>query len=155
MWRLLISIPVVLTLAVPGAASAARPRSVGTGASPVVGIGIRHSFGRHSSGWGTVKPSHLYNGGDPSGDISKINWSSWGGEVAVGRGKNSIFSPKGGYYRRPATIKLRAKDPAPCGSSGRVAYHHLYVSEPHKPGGSFGRWRIWTNYHRNLCKRFN
>lgn len=157
MWRLLISVPLVLTLVAPGAASAARPRSAGTGTgtTAVTGIGIKHSFGANSSGWGTVEPSHLYNGGDPSGDISRISWSSWGGAVAHGRGKNSIFSPKGGYYRRQAAIKLRAKDPGPCGSSGHIAYRHLFYSEPRKPGGRFGRWRIWTSYHRNLCKRFS
>jgi hypothetical protein len=101
-----------------------------------------------------VQPHHLFNGGDPSGSISSIHWSSWGGSVAKGRGTNPIFKPKGGYYRKPVTIRLRAKDPGVCGSAGR-GYHHLYVSEPKKPGGAFGPWRIWTSYHKDLCKPFN
>jgi hypothetical protein len=128
------------------AASAHQPRASG--------IGIRHSFGQDSAGWGRRRPKELFNGGDPSGLISSIGWSSWGGRVASGHGKNAVFKPSGGYYGHLVTIRLRAKDPGPCGASGRIAYHHLYVSSPSRPGGKFGKWQIWTSYHRDLCKRF-
>jgi hypothetical protein len=157
MHRFVLMAAIVTALAASASASAlAVPHQVTDQASTasVAGIGIRHSFGSYSTGWGRVKPKHLYNGGDGSGSISHIRWSTWGGSVARGRGKNPIFRPRGGYYPNPAPIKLRAKDPGPCGASGRIGYHHLYFSEPRKPGGAFGRWRIWTSYHRNLCKRF-
>jgi hypothetical protein len=140
-----------LAVALPAMAVASAQQSH----QQVAGIGIRHSFGTHSEGWGTVRPTHLYNGGDPSGDITAITWSSWGGAVAIGQGKNSIFSPKGGYYRHPVRILLRAKDPTECGSSGGFDYKHLYVREPHRPHGKLGKWKIWTSYHRDLCKRFS
>jgi hypothetical protein len=123
-----------------------------TSSAPPV-LGVPHSFGTHSSGWGRVRPDHLYNGGDGSGDITLIKWSSWGGATARGHGKNSIFKQTGGYYRTPVTIRLRATDLGVCASTGQSAYRHLLYSEPSRPGGAFGPWRIWTSYHRNLCTR--
>jgi hypothetical protein len=139
-----------LTFALPAVAGAHNQQA----RRHVAGVGIQHSFGKHSEGWGTVRPSRLFNGGDGSGDIFKITWSSWGGAVATGQGKNSIFSPKGGYYRHPVRILLRAKDPTACGASGALDYKHLYFREPRRPHGPLGKWKIWTSYHRNLCTRF-
>lgn len=141
---------VVAAIATPASVSATP-----TAPTPTPVIGIPHSFGAHSQGWGHVRPRVLYNGGDGSGDISLITWSSWGGATARGVGKNSIFSPKGGYYRRPVNIQLRATDLGPCGTTGQPGYHHLYVREPSRPGGPIGKWRIWTSYHRDLCTKFN
>jgi opacity protein-like surface antigen len=136
-----------LMLAAPGsAASAPQPAAAG--------IGIAHSFGVDSVGWGTVRPKRLFNGGDPSGLIVRIHWRTWGARIAHGHGKNYIFKPGGGYYGHPVTIRLRATDLTRCGHSGQVAYHHLYVRAPSKPGGRFGKWRIWTSYHRDLCTQF-
>jgi hypothetical protein len=121
---------------------------------PAPVLGVRHSFGRSSRGWGEVRPDYLFNGGDPSGEISDIHWAHWGGKTARGSGKNPIFKPGGGYYRHPVTIKLRVTDPGPCGPTGAPGYHHMFVKEPRKPRGRDGRWHAWTSYHRNLCKEF-
>jgi hypothetical protein len=93
----------------------------------------------------------LYNGGDGSGDITHIHWSTWGGSVAKGRGKNSIFKPHGGYYRHPVRIELRAKRLRHC--HGRLTYSRLRAREPRRPHGPYGKWFTWTSYHRNLCTR--
>jgi hypothetical protein len=140
------ALPVVLA-ALPATASTGSA----TSRSPV--IGIHKSFGVSSAGWGHARPKVLFNGGDPSGDITSIHWTSWGGHTAHGRGKNAIFKPSGGYYNKHVTIRLRATDLGTCQSSGKRAYRHLYVSELARPGGAFGPWRIWTSYHRNLCTR--
>jgi hypothetical protein len=146
MGLLCAALPVVFT-ALPAAVSSGSAAP----SSPV--IGIHKSFGVSSAGWGRVRPKVLFNGGDPSGDITSIHWTSWGGRTAHGRGKNPIFKPSGGYYKKDVTIRLRATDLGTCHSSGKRAYRHLYVSEPSRPGGKFGPWRIWTGYHRNLCTR--
>src|SRR6478609_4355927 len=38
----------------------------------------------HGEGWGSERPETIFNGGDPSGLISEVHWSSWGGPVARG-----------------------------------------------------------------------
>ncbi len=58
-------------------------------------------------GYGTVRPARVFNGGDPTGDIWDITWSSWGGEQATGAG-TSYWVPPGagvaGSVKEPATI---------------------------------------------------
>jgi hypothetical protein len=146
------SLAAVVTLTAISAVSSVGATAATSSPSPV--IGIPHSFGAHSQGWGRVRPNHLYNASDGSGDITLITWSSWGGATARGIGRNSIFKPTGGYYRQPVRIQLRATDLGPCGPSGQPGYHHLYTREPSRPGGRYGKWRIWTSYHRDLCTKF-
>jgi hypothetical protein len=58
-------------------------------------------------GYGTVRPARVFNGGDPTGDIWDITWSTWGGEQATGAG-TSYWEPPGagvaGSVKEPATI---------------------------------------------------
>lgn len=58
-------------------------------------------------GYGTVRPARVFNGGDPTGDIWDITWSSWGGEQATGTG-TSYYEPPGASvaesFKEPATI---------------------------------------------------
>lgn len=122
-------------------------------AAPV--LGVKHSFGPYSTGWGHARPKRLYNGGDPSGDIFSIHWSSWGGRVAHGKGKNAIFKPNGGYYPKPVHIELRARDLGRCVSGGPRTYRRLYAREPSRPGGPYGKWFVWTNYHPGLCTKLD
>ena len=37
-------------------------------------------------GFGQVKPAKIFNGGDPTGLVTRLIWSSWGGRRAVGTG---------------------------------------------------------------------
>jgi hypothetical protein len=48
------------------------------------------------SGFGQVEPSLVYLGGDPTGRLTSITWSSWGGAEATGSGT--------GFYVPPNTI---------------------------------------------------
>ncbi|HVC08196.1 MAG TPA: hypothetical protein VND98_11510 [Solirubrobacterales bacterium] len=106
------------------------------------------SFAFKGAGWGTEKPAKIFNGGDPSGLVTQIHWKHWGEVVALGQGRNSIFKPKGGYYPHQVTIKLRASVIGTCG--GRRAYTRLYASEPSRPGGPFGPWRLWSGA-KSIC----
>lgn len=109
------------------------------------GIGL----GPYAEGWGEAAPPTISNGGaSASGTISSIRWSSWGGNVAVGRGLNPIFMPQGGYYQRPAVIELRASRIRRCTPGGPLAYTYLNTREPTKPNGPFGPWQPWTT---NMC----
>lgn len=52
-------------------------------------------------GYGQAKPKTIFNGGDPSGLVNRIRWSSWGGPHAVGFGI--------GLWVGPHTITLHGK----------------------------------------------
>jgi hypothetical protein len=44
-------------------------------------------------GYGTARPSGLNNGGDPTGIVSGLTWSSWGGSSASGTGTAEYVAP--------------------------------------------------------------
>ncbi|HTU84687.1 MAG TPA: hypothetical protein VMF57_03875 [Solirubrobacteraceae bacterium] len=44
-------------------------------------------------GYGHVKPRRIFNGGDPSGLVKVIRWSSWGGARATGTGMALYVGP--------------------------------------------------------------
>jgi hypothetical protein len=47
----------------------------------------------HGSGFGQIRPSRIFNGGDPTGLVSHIAWTSWGGARAVGIGTSDYVGP--------------------------------------------------------------
>jgi hypothetical protein len=115
-------------------------------AAPAIGsanvvLGAK-AFAPNGTGWGTSKPMEIFNGGDPSGLITEVHWSSWGGAEAIGSGRNPIFKPQGGYYRNPVSIKLKASGLGRCG--GQPAYTRLSFREPKRPGGPLGPWHSWS-----------
>jgi hypothetical protein len=65
-------------------------------AKPVPLLGV--VWGPYQTGWGTARPSEVFNGGDPTGRISDVTWQSWGGSEAVGHGT--------AYYVSPAAVAL-------------------------------------------------
>jgi len=107
-------------------------------------------MGPDGKGWGAVRPSEIFNGGDPSGLVTRIHWSSWGAAVAAGTGLNAIFMPHGGYYRQLVTIHLRAYDLGHCTASGPLAYRKLQAREPSRPGGPDGKWFAWSG-DKTIC----
>src|SRR3954454_18808035 len=134
-------------LAVVTAAPSAQARHAGHG----VVLGSK-KFAPNGNGFGTVKPSHFYNGGDASGSVSHIQWHHWGHASARGRGLNPIFKPQGGYYRKPAPIHLKAFDIGHCGHSHHRAYRKLTFRVAKTPNGAIhGHWRSWSG-SRTICK---
>jgi hypothetical protein len=47
----------------------------------------------HGEGFGQVRPSGIFNGGDPTGLVSHITWKSWGGARASGTGTSDYVGP--------------------------------------------------------------
>jgi hypothetical protein len=46
-------------------------------------------------GYGKVRPSTVFNGGDPTGLVEHITWSSWGSAKAIGTGESYYVPPNG------------------------------------------------------------
>lgn len=94
-------------------------------------------------GWGRPHPGHVFNGGDPSGEVARLAWRHWGAATATGRGVTWLLRPEGGYYARPGRIVLRAEGLGTC-PDGTAAYTRLEFRIAHHPGGPVGqRWRPW------------
>jgi hypothetical protein len=47
----------------------------------------------HGQGFGQVKPSEIFNGGDPTGLVTHVVWRSWGGAQAVATGTSDYVGP--------------------------------------------------------------
>ncbi len=47
----------------------------------------------HGAGFGQIRPSRIFNGGDPTGLVTHITWKSWGGPRAVGTGTSDYVGP--------------------------------------------------------------
>ncbi len=109
------------------------------------------SVGDGGIGWGTPRPKTIFNGGDPSGYVSKIRWTTWGGKVAIGYGLNPTYKPGGGYYATPVRIELKALDIGLCYKGGPRTYRKLVAREPSRPGGPMGAWFLWGE-QKTLCK---
>jgi hypothetical protein len=141
-WALLVALAATIPLALAAPSSGAAARVVLGGA--IYG-------GERGEGWGTARPHTIFNGGDPSGLISNVHWSSWGGAEAHGRGRHPIFKPGGGYYRHAVAAQLKAKRIGRC--EGRRAYLKLLIREPRRPGGPLGPWHSWSG-RRTICEPY-
>jgi hypothetical protein len=139
----------IVTTAAEATQHAAPPAVAGASRQPT--LGVPGAYGSQGRGWGKVKPHTLYNGGDISGLITHIHWTSWGGAETHGKGKNAIIKPHGGYYRRPVTIKLTATKLKVCRSTGKSAYSTLIAQEPGRPGGPERKPFTWSH---TLCKKY-
>jgi hypothetical protein len=145
MRRTVPQIAVVLTFALAGVLVVS-----GTAASSTnVVLGSTEFAKPHGEGWEASRPAKIYNGGDPSGLVKEIQWTSWGGETATGYGLGYIFKPGGGYYGRPVLVELRAQALGRCGS--RAAYRQLAIRTPAKPEAPLGSWHLWSEA-KSLCK---
>jgi hypothetical protein len=51
-------------------------------------------WGRDQQGYGHARPGTVNNGGDPTGIVQHIHWSSWGGARAVGTGVAEYVGPR-------------------------------------------------------------
>jgi hypothetical protein len=95
--------------------------------SPVPTLGIHWNTGGVGtiSGWGTVKPAYIHNGGDPTSVASNVVWQSWGGPQALATGTafyvpTTAASIQTGVEARASIV---AFDPGTCG--GHYAYHRI------------------------------
>jgi len=141
--------------------TAAGAVAIAIAGAPLAGAAVYHgvvlgakdfiSAPAHGIGWGTPRPKTIFNGGDPSGYVSGIRWTTWGGRVAVGFGLTSLYKPGGGYYARPGRIELKALDIGHCDAGGPRAYTKLVARVAVRPGGRLGAWFLWGG-QKSLCR---
>ena len=61
----------------------------------------------NGTGFGEVKPSRIFNGGDPTGLVTHVVWSSWGGAQAKATGTSEYVGPNQSVAQgseQPATV---------------------------------------------------
>jgi hypothetical protein len=147
--RIRALIPVLFILGVLLAAASAQAEEELGPAEPIPVLGSKAFSAPFGSGFGTAEPVDVFNGGDPSGEVSKIRWTGWGNPTAIGTGLNPIFKPHGGYYRKPARVELRATKLGKCKT--KVAYTRLEIRAPKHPGGKLGKWMLWAGA-KTICE---
>lgn len=112
-------------------------------ALPVLGqpAGI---FATNSKGFGEVRPSTVFNGGDPTGLVTDITWSSWGGSTATGTGTSDYVGPNqsvaGGTQE---TVTIVAFDLGTC--DGKLMYRAVEWYFP-QHGDNFD-----PNQYEDIC----
>jgi hypothetical protein len=72
------------TPAAPATPVASQAPATPSAAVPVLGR-LAGAFAQ-GQGFGQVRPTKIFNGGDPTGLVTEVTWSSWGGAQAVGSG---------------------------------------------------------------------
>jgi hypothetical protein len=142
--RIVLILAAIFVLAIPVAANAA-PGPMGP--QPV--LGSKQFSEPYGAGFGHPEPEVIFNGGDPSGEVSEIHWRSWGGQIAIGYGRNPIFRPQGGYYRKLGRVELRANKLGKC--AGKRAYTRLEIRAPKRPGAKLGQWVLWSGA-KTICE---
>ncbi len=112
------------------------------GALPAPVLGWKYAF-KYGNGFGTVRPSLVYLGGDATGKVKSITWHRWGYTKSVGYGRG--WCPgKSVAAGHPCAAKLQISDIGGC--HGRRAYRRLqffFRFRPHRP------WRAEARY--NIC----
>jgi hypothetical protein len=62
-----------------------------------------------SEGFGKAKPGKIFLGGDPTGLVCAIHWTSWGGQFAIGIGTGFYIAPNqitADGHQAPAVVVL-------------------------------------------------
>src|SRR5579859_7896563 len=77
----------------PGSCSpAARATTVPQSTVPTLGQ-LTGDFAQAGKGFGQVEPAEIFNGGDPTGLITHIVWTSWGGPNPTGASISEYVAP--------------------------------------------------------------
>jgi hypothetical protein len=74
----------------------------------------------------------VFLGGDPTGDLTQISWTSWGGTTAVGTGISLYVAPNeisAAGTEQKATVV--AFDPGTCGASYAYRAVEWYFPQHH------------------------
>ena len=131
-------------------AAAARRATTSTTVAAVPTLGLRAGIFAHGKGFGEVKPSEVFNGGDPTGLVTHVVWKSWGGREAVGMGESEYVAPNQDVAEgseQPATVvafKLGTctrRSPRPTSTASRR--EHVLRSPKKTWNGQFGwRWNL-------------
>jgi hypothetical protein len=122
------------------APSSAAPSS--PAAAPVLGR-VAGLF-THGTGFGQVRPPEVDNGGDPTGLVTKITWSSWGGATATGTGTSTYVAGNQPVAAgTPQTATIVAFNLGTC--DGRLMYQAVEWYFP-QHGEAFS-----STHYENIC----
>jgi hypothetical protein len=97
--------PTALT-SVATTSSPAAPAS-GNPAAALPTLGQLAGVFAHGQGIGQVKPTEIFNGGDPTGLVTQVVWRSWGGAQAIATGISDYVGPGqtvAGGKEEPVTV---------------------------------------------------
>jgi len=131
--------PVATTPATPASPPPTQPPT----AVPTLGqpAGV---FAHGSSGFGQVKPSKIFNGGDPTGLVTDVTWSSWGGAQATGSGTSDYVGPNQSVAQgTEETVTVVAFNLGTC--DGKLMYQAVEWYFP-QHGQAFN-----PNQYENIC----
>jgi hypothetical protein len=85
--------PAIAPPASPTPATGVTTTSSPTGPAPVPTLGQSAGVFAHGQGFGQVKPAKIFNGGDPTGLVTRVVWRSWGGARAIATGISDYVGP--------------------------------------------------------------
>ncbi len=86
--------PSVASAPAAGAATSAPSAPASTSpAGAVPTLGQAAGVFAHGQGFGQARPSRIFNGGDPTGLVTHVVWTSWGGAQAVATGISDYVGP--------------------------------------------------------------
>lgn len=145
----LLRAPTLIAAGVIGVCAVLATLSQAGAANTTVVLG-RTNVVQYGIGWGTVRPSLIFNGGDPSGRAWHLKWRGWGATSAYALGRTTIPHRGGNYYPKSGVIELRASDIGRCSPHGPRAYTQLQVREAVRPGGRLTRWGPWGGW-KTIC----
>jgi len=77
----------------PGTVSVPASASVSASPAGVPTLGQLAGDFAQGQGFGQVKPAKIFNGGDPTGLVTHVVWSSWGGAQATASGTAEYVGP--------------------------------------------------------------
>src|SRR5664280_1965891 len=114
---------------------APKPAVVTPKPAAVVTLGVHWAPG--ATGYGTGRPSEIATGGDPSGSVSNITWTSWGGAQATGTGTASYGA--GNYGTCTAWKAAHPGSPEDCSQRVPIVAYSLSDCNGH-PGYHSIEW---------------
>ena len=83
--------PAATSASAPAASPSVSASACPAGAVPTLGQ-LAGDFAQ-GTGFGQVKPAKIFNGGDPTGLVTHVVWTSWGGAQAVATGVSDYVGP--------------------------------------------------------------
>ncbi len=87
---------VVLAGCSGGSSRSTGPTTSGPASTTTTSVASKPTLGRpwgsSQQGYGGVEPTTVFNGGDPTGLLTNVQWQSWGGAQAVGQGTSDYVA---------------------------------------------------------------
>jgi hypothetical protein len=105
-------------------------------------LGAKQAF-PNGAGFGTVKPRHVFLGGDPTGNVTSVAWHNWGSQRSTGFGTGWCpgRSVASGH---PCPVSLHVYALATC--HRRRAYTKMAFYFKTRPSA---RWKLGSRW--NIC----